>query len=122
GPTSRRCSDAATRRARASRLPVTPSWRSPATSPGCRIWVCSARRAPRSGTLGRWLERAAGQQLVAGPGAACFGPAARVVALLAATLGRWDEALAQLDRAEVLNGRLGALAWVALTTANRAAI
>jgi tetratricopeptide (TPR) repeat protein len=76
----------------------------------------------RAETLRALLEPFAGQQLVAGPGAACFGPAARVVALLAATLGRWDEALAQLDRAEVLNGRLGALAWVAVTTANRAAI
>jgi hypothetical protein len=76
----------------------------------------------RADILRGLLEPFAGQQIVAGPGAACYGPAARVVALLAATLGRWDEALAQLDRSDALSGRLGALAWVAQTTADRAAV
>ena len=121
-------SDVSTRRARASSRRATRSWRCPATSRGCRISGCSARRAPWCGIApGRRCsvpcsEPFAGQQLVAGPGAACFGAAARVVALLAATLERWDEALAQLDRADALNERLGALAWVAQTTADRAAV
>ena len=68
------------------------------------------------------LEPFAGQQLVAGPGRRATDAAARVVGLLAAMLGRWDEALAQLDRADALNERLGALAWVAQTTADRAAV
>src|SRR4030095_12025874 len=76
----------------------------------------------RADILRGLLEPFAGQQIVAGPGAACYGPAARVVALLAATLGHWDEALAQLDRSDALSGRLGALAWVAQTTADRAAV
>ena len=76
----------------------------------------------RAEVLRGLLEPYAGQQVVAGPGAACFGPAARVVALLAATVGCWDEALAQLDRSDVLNGQLGALAWAAQTTADRAAV
>jgi tetratricopeptide (TPR) repeat protein len=80
------------------------------------------RDRDRAEVLRGLLEPFAGQQIVAGPGAACYGPVARVVALLAATLGRWDEALAQLDRADGLNERVGALAWVAQTTADRAAL
>lgn len=68
------------------------------------------------------LRPFAEQQLVAGPGAASFGAGARVVGLLLSTLGRWDDALASLDRAEALNERMGALAWVAQTVTDRAAV
>ncbi len=76
----------------------------------------------RAATLYALLRPFADQQLVAGPGAACFGAAARVVGRLAATMGRWDEALAQLDHAATLNERFGGLAWVAQTAADRAAV
>jgi tetratricopeptide (TPR) repeat protein len=68
------------------------------------------------------LRPFASQQLVAGPGAASFGAAGRVVGLLAAAMEQWDEALDQLDRAEALNERMGALAWVAQTAIDRAAV
>jgi tetratricopeptide (TPR) repeat protein len=85
--------------------------------------TCSAvRDRERAEMLHALLEPFAGQQLVAGPGAACFGAAARVVGLLAATLGRFDEALARLDHAEAQNERLGALGWVAQTAADRARV
>ncbi len=76
----------------------------------------------RAAILRELLAPFADQQMMAGPGAACFGPAARIVALLAATLERWDEALAHLDQSDALSGRLGALAWMAQTTADRATV
>jgi tetratricopeptide (TPR) repeat protein len=77
---------------------------------------------PRAAVLHALLRPFATQQLVAGPGAASFGAAGRVVGLLVATMEQWDEALAELDRAEALNERMGALAWVAQTVADRAAV
>ena len=43
-------------------------------------------------------------------GAGCIGPAGYYLGLLAATLGRWDEAVGHLERAEALNQRMGAAA------------
>src|SRR5262249_4925245 len=68
------------------------------------------------------LRPFAEQLLVTGPGAACLGPAARPAALLAAVLGRWDDALALLDLALDRTERMGALGWVAQTLSDRAAV
>jgi tetratricopeptide (TPR) repeat protein len=76
----------------------------------------------RAATLYGLLEPFAGQHLVTGPGAACLGAAGRPAGLLAALLGRHDEALALLDQALDGNERMGALAWVAQTLSDRAAV
>ena len=76
----------------------------------------------RAATLYGLLEPFAGQHLVTGPGAACLGAAGRPAGLLAAVLGRHDEALALLDQALDGNERMGALAWVAQTLSDRAAV
>src|SRR5262249_46728495 len=76
----------------------------------------------RAAVLYDLLAPFADQYLVAGPGAACFGAAARVTGLLAATLERWDDALAHLDAAVRLNERMGALAWVAQSVTDRARV
>ena len=48
-------------------------------------------------------------------GWACLGSAARPIAMLAATIGRWDEAEAQFQAAIEFNSRLGARPWLART-------
>ncbi len=87
---------------------------------GETCWVLGDRA--RAAVLLALLTPFAGQMLVAGPGAACFGAAARVAGALAATLGRFDDALAHLEGAMQLNERMGALAWVADTAAVQAAV
>ena len=59
--------------------------------------------------------------LIAGPGGASFGAAARIAGLLSATLGRQDEAIAHLDHAVEVNERAGALAWLTQSLHDRAA-
>ena len=64
----------------------------------------------RAATLYGLLEPFAGQHLVTGPGAACLGAAGRPAGLLAAVLGRHDEALAHArpgPRRQRAHGRAG---------------
>src|SRR5262249_22516063 len=69
----------------------------------------------RAAVLLPLLEPFAEQTLVAGPGAASFGVAMRVVGLLSARVGRYDEAVARLDLAARPDEQRGGLARVART-------
>jgi tetratricopeptide (TPR) repeat protein len=51
--------------------------------------------------------------LVAAPVAACYGAVARHVALVATTLGRFDDAVALFETALEVNTRIGSRPWVA---------
>src|SRR5262249_8384876 len=75
----------------------------------------------RAAILYPLLAPFADMTLIAGPGGASFGSAARIAGLLAATLGRQDEALAHIDRAVQINERAGALAWLTQSLHDRAA-
>jgi tetratricopeptide (TPR) repeat protein len=55
----------------------------------------------------------AGRNVVMVEGWACFGSAARPLAMLSATIGRWDEAEAEFQAAIDFNSRLGARPWLA---------
>ncbi|HET6867134.1 MAG TPA: AAA family ATPase [Solirubrobacteraceae bacterium] len=57
----------------------------------------------------------AGRNVVMVEGWACLGSAARPLAVLSATIGRWDEAEAQFQAAIDFNSRLGARPWLART-------
>jgi len=50
----------------------------------------------------------AGRNVIVGNAAACNGPASRHLALLAATMGRWDEAERHFEEALEMNVRMGA--------------
>jgi tetratricopeptide (TPR) repeat protein len=63
----------------------------------------------------------ADRNVVAGRGAASFGPAARYCGVLAAALGRYDEADAHFDAAEEMSRRTWALPALARTRCDRAA-
>src|SRR4029077_1822224 len=76
----------------------------------------------RAAVLLPLLEPFAEQTLVAGPGAASFGIAMRVVGLLAATVGRYDEAAAHLDLAAHLEEQRGGLAWFAQSLCDHATV
>ena len=59
---------------------------------------------------------------MAGPGAASFGVAMRVVGLLSATVSRHDDAVARLDRAARLDEQRGGLAWFAQSLCDHATV
>jgi tetratricopeptide (TPR) repeat protein len=69
----------------------------------------------RADELRELLLPYAGRNVVMVEGWACFGSAARPLAMLAATSGRWDEAEAHFRSAIAFNSRLGARPWLART-------
>lgn len=56
-----------------------------------------------------------GSNLLVGPTAACYGAASRYLGLLAATMGRWEEAQRHFEDALTMNSRMGARPWLAHT-------
>jgi hypothetical protein len=76
----------------------------------------------RAAALLPLLEPFAEQTLVAGPGAASFGVAMRVVGLLSATVSRHDEAVARLERAARLDEQRGGIAWFAQSLCDHATV
>jgi DNA-binding CsgD family transcriptional regulator len=56
-----------------------------------------------------------GHNIVAGPTVACFGAAARHLAMLVATMSRWDEAQRHFEEALAMNAAMGAKPWLAHT-------
>lgn len=65
-------------------------------------------------TLYALLLPHARRQVVVGPGFTCLGSASRMIGLLAATLGDWEQAERHLTEAIDVNDRIGALPWAAL--------
>jgi DNA-binding CsgD family transcriptional regulator len=64
--------------------------------------------ARRAATLYQHLLPHDGYTLVIGPTAACYGAAAYYLGLLAATMGRWEEAQGHFAYALAMNARMGA--------------
>jgi DNA-binding CsgD family transcriptional regulator len=71
--------------------------------------------APRAAELYAFLSPYAGRNIVAGPNIACSGAAARHLAMLAATMQRWQDAVRHFDEALEMNERQGARPWLAHT-------
>jgi DNA-binding CsgD family transcriptional regulator len=71
--------------------------------------------AHRAATLYHFLTPHDGYNLLVGPTAACFGAASRYLGLLAATMGRWQEAQQHFEDALAVNARMGAKPWLAHT-------
>jgi tetratricopeptide (TPR) repeat protein len=69
--------------------------------------------APRAAELYNLLLPFGGRNVVIVEGWASFGSADRPLGMLAATMGRWDEAETHFQAALDLNGRLGARPWIA---------
>jgi tetratricopeptide (TPR) repeat protein len=69
----------------------------------------------RARELGDLLLPYAARNVVMVEGWACFGSAARSLALLAVTLGQWNEAETHFQAAIDFNSRLGARPWLART-------
>jgi DNA-binding SARP family transcriptional activator/tetratricopeptide (TPR) repeat protein len=68
-----------------------------------------------AGALYELLRPFPDRNIVAGWTAACLGSSSRPLALLAATLGRHDDAIAHFQDALAMNERMGAAAWLART-------
>jgi DNA-binding CsgD family transcriptional regulator len=78
--------------------------------------------ARRAATLYHFLTPHDGYNLLVGPTAACFGAASRYLGLLAATMGRWQEAQQHFEDALAVNARMGAKPWLAHTQQTYAAM
>ena len=82
--------------------------------------VCGALGdAARAAELHRMLEPYAGRNVIVGRAATCNGAAARLLGILAATMGDWDAASARFDEADALHAAMGARPWIAHTAGAR---
>jgi hypothetical protein len=68
------------------------------------------------------LEPYAGRNVVVGRAATCNGAAARLLGILAATMGDWDAAERRFDEADALHAAMGARPWIAHTQLARGAM
>jgi DNA-binding SARP family transcriptional activator/tetratricopeptide (TPR) repeat protein len=85
--------------------------------------VCGALGdAARAAVLHRMLEPYAGRNVVVGRAATCNGAAARLLGILAATMGDWDAAERRFDEADALHAAMGARPWIAHTQLARGAM
>ncbi len=85
--------------------------------------VCGALGdAARAAELHRMLEPYAGRNVIVGRAATCNGAAARLLGILAATMGDWDAASARFDEADALHAAMGARPWMAHTALARGAV
>ena len=71
--------------------------------------------APRAARLYQLLLPYAGLNIVVATAAICYGPAARYLGLLAATLAHWDDAARHFTAALAMSRRMGAQPWTAHT-------
>jgi tetratricopeptide (TPR) repeat protein len=69
----------------------------------------------RADTLYRILIPFAGNNVVVGDGAACYGALSRYLGALATTLQRWDDAARHFEDALAMNARMDARPWLAHT-------
>jgi hypothetical protein len=68
------------------------------------------------------LEPYAGRNVIVGRAATCNGAAARLLGILAATMGDWDAASQRFDEADALHAAMGARPWIAHTAVARGAV
>jgi tetratricopeptide (TPR) repeat protein len=76
----------------------------------------------RADTLYRILIPFAGNNVVVGDGAACYGALSRYLGALATTLQRWDDAARHFEDALAMNARMDARTWLAHTQEQYAAM
>jgi DNA-binding SARP family transcriptional activator len=85
--------------------------------------VCGALGdAARAAELHRMLEPYAGRNVIVGRAATCNGAAARLLGILAATMGDWEVASQRFDEADALHAAMGARPWIAHTAVARGAM
>jgi class 3 adenylate cyclase len=94
-------------------IPVDLGWH------GCIVRlseVCTfLRDTRRAATLYDLLLPYAGQNVVFGPVAVCYGSASRPLGLLASTMSRWEDAQRHFEDALQMHEKMGARPWVART-------
>ena len=78
--------------------------------------------AARAATLYRLLLPYAGRKIATGNNAPCFGAADRLLGMLAATRGEWDDARRHFEAALAMNLRTGGRPWLAHTQLCHAAL
>src|SRR5262245_7123272 len=83
------------------------------------VWLDDEARAPTLyGLLAPYAER----NIVFGAHVACFGAAARLLGMLAATLERWDDAERHFERALAIDAASGGRPWLAQSRCEYAAM
>lgn len=83
------------------------------------VWLGDEARAP---TLYRLLAPYAERNIVFGAHVACFGAAARLLGMLAATLARWDDAERHFERALAIDAATGGRPWLVQSRCEYAAM